>query len=87
MKEALLETVAKQIEGEEAPEVRAEYERLRREGVADGHAREAMALVLGGHVVRMLKKEATFDYEAYLDDLRHLPHGGGREKEPSGSTG
>ena len=72
-KAALLETVENQITGDEAPEVRVEYERLLREDYTDNEARETIAYVLACHIVKMMRRKTPFDYADYLSDLKQLP--------------
>ena len=69
---AILQALEDQLASPETPEVKAELERLVRDGVDPQPAKEMMATILSFHIVSTMQGRA-FDYAAYVDELRRLP--------------
>ena len=70
---AILQALEDQLHSPETPEVKAELARLIAAGVKKKKAKEMMALILMFHITRMMKGTKSFDYGAYLAELRRLP--------------
>jgi uncharacterized protein (DUF2267 family) len=69
---AMLQALEDQLESSETPEVKAELDRLVKADVDEEDAKEMMAGVLLDHIVRLTQGSQSFDYQAYLADLRKL---------------
>ena len=73
LNKAVLEVVENQIKGNDPPETRETYERLRSEGHSDAEARRLIGVVVAAEIFDILKESRPFDEESFVAALRRLP--------------
>ena len=73
MMEEILKTVDIQIRGNDPPETRATYERLRAQGYSDEEARNLIGAVMANEIYDVLKSQKPFDTERFVARLAKLP--------------
>jgi hypothetical protein len=71
--QAILEAVDNQLRGNNPPEARATYERLRAEGHSDEDARRLIARALATELWHVLKEGEPYHHARYAAKLRRLP--------------
>jgi len=68
----IMEVLQNQLTGNEAPEVKVQYDRLRKTGRSDAQTRELMASVLAAYLWHTMKQDG-YGYPEYVADLKKLP--------------
>jgi hypothetical protein len=74
VKDGFLDTVLKQIESGNPPEVARTLERLKGEGHSQTEALHLMTAVLRQEMDKMIQERKPFDDAAYTELLKKLPH-------------
>ena len=71
--QAILTAVDNQLRGNDPPETRETYDRLRSEGHSDKNARRLIGVALSFETFNILKHGEQYNHSSYIANLRNLP--------------
>lgn len=68
-----MEVLDNQLRGNEPPETRETFERLKRQGIDEEETRRLIACVIAAEIFDVMKKKTPFDRERFVGRLATLP--------------
>lgn len=73
VRKQIFEVIKNQIEGNDPPETKITYDRLRNEGYNDFQTKQLIGQCVAVELFQMLKFKEPFNHKRYLENLKHLP--------------
>lgn len=73
LRDQLFDVIDNQIKGNDPPETKQTYERLRGEGFDDFQAKQLIAQCLAVELFEMMKVQRLFDRDKFVGNLNRLP--------------
>ena len=73
LRDQLFEIIDNQIKGNDPPETKLTYERLRGEGFDDFQTKQLIAQCLAVELFEMMKVQRLFDRDKFVENLNRLP--------------
>jgi len=71
--EAIVEIIENQLRDNNPPETAATLQRLLRNGTSRVHAMQMIATVMSVELFNIMKSQAPYDEQRYVNNLRRLP--------------
>lgn len=73
VRKQIFEVIKNQIEGNDPPETKITYDRLRNEGYNDFQTKQLIGQCVAVELFQMLKFKEPFNHKRYLENLKYLP--------------